>query len=67
MTETEKKKLNDLLVVDLKNELEKRELATSGVKQVLLDRLKKVIKMQPFSAILFYQKKIGDKRENFWY
>lgn len=37
------KRLVDLRVVDLKLELEKRSLEKTGVKQALLERLKKVI------------------------
>ena len=40
--ETEKRKLNDLKVVELKAELEKRGKETSGVKNVLIERLSQV-------------------------
>jgi hypothetical protein len=42
MAESEKKKLNDLRVVDLKSELERRTLETTGVKTILIERLQKV-------------------------
>lgn len=40
---TEWKKLSDLRVVDLKNELEKLGLEKNGIKAVLIERLQKVI------------------------
>lgn len=41
-TEIVKRKLRDLRVVDLKNELERRSLDKSGVKATLMERLSKV-------------------------
>lgn len=48
MADTEKKKLNDLRVVDLKSELEKRSLEVTGVKTILIERLIQVRKIKVF-------------------
>lgn len=42
MADCEKKTLSDLRVVDLKSELEKRSLETTGVKTFLIERLSQV-------------------------
>jgi hypothetical protein len=44
-SDSEKRKLVDLRVVDLRAELERRNLDKTGVKAVLIERLQKVIDM----------------------
>lgn len=54
------KKLSELRVYDLKTELEKRGLETTGIKIALLERLQKVGRLikaaasQPNDSILFF-------------
>lgn len=52
-SDIEMRKLSELRVVDLKNELEKRGLDTLGVKAILLDRLTTVSHDAILHLILF--------------
>lgn len=55
-TDSVGKKISDLRVCDLKTELEKRGLETTGIKVALVERLHKVNKTNDFFSLIATQK-----------
>jgi hypothetical protein len=53
-SDSEKRKLIDLRVVDLRAELERRNLDKTGVKAVLIERLQKVSDISYMNYVRYY-------------